>query len=181
MGMAAIQISRHSQRTLPFPSLPSFIHTSLHRYGSQYTHGGYVGMGAPGGPVLSGLQRLVLRRNGFVSLSTTSTDQPGVVQTDPFALPPCTAGAALFLQLNIATTIGRGALAELLAPDGSTAARSERIDGNYVRLNVSWASGGAARGGATQDVRALGLADGPVALRLTMWSADLYSTQFVCA
>jgi hypothetical protein len=31
-------------------------------YGSQYTHGGYTGFLSPGGPVLSGLQRLELRK-----------------------------------------------------------------------------------------------------------------------
>jgi hypothetical protein len=42
-------------------------------YGSQYTHGGYVGFLAPGGPVHSGLQRLEMRKDGFGSLSSPNS------------------------------------------------------------------------------------------------------------
>lgn len=42
-------------------------------YGSQYTHGGYIGWLAPGGPVLSGLQRLEMRKDGFGSLSSPNS------------------------------------------------------------------------------------------------------------
>jgi|EP01046_Picozoa_sp_COSAG06_P004913 hypothetical protein len=42
-------------------------------YGSQYTHGGYVGWLAPGGPVRSGLQLLELRKDGFGSLSSPNS------------------------------------------------------------------------------------------------------------
>eukprot|EP00041_Stephanoeca_diplocostata_P017296 m.345125 g.345125 ORF g.345125 m.345125 type:complete len:581 (-) comp20656_c0_seq1:654-2396(-) len=92
-------------------------YTIMVGYGSQYTHGGYAGFSLPGGPVLSGLQKLVLRRNGFVSLSTTS-DVYGAIgkfQTNDFLLPTCTnTSSQLVLQLNIFVAIGSGATVRLL-------------------------------------------------------------------
>ena len=52
-------------------------------YGSQYTHGGYTGFLAPGGPVHSGLQRLEMRKDGFGSLSSPNST---VVSAIPVAL-----------------------------------------------------------------------------------------------
>jgi hypothetical protein len=53
-------------------------------YGSQYTHGGYAGFLAPGGPILSGLQRLEMRKDGFGSLS--SPNSTAVSSTPPILL-----------------------------------------------------------------------------------------------
>ena len=86
------------------------------------------------------LQTLRLRKNGFVSLSTTDDNgvAPGSFKTVPFPLPAC-AAAEQVLQLNIFTSIGAGTRAELLSADGATVyARSERIEGGGVHHNVSW-------------------------------------------
>ena len=56
--------------------------TIMYGWGSQYTHGGYVGFTQPPCrgkgdgpcPIGSGIQTLRLRKNGFVSLSSTSND-----------------------------------------------------------------------------------------------------------
>ena len=41
--------------------------TYMYEIGWQYTHGGYDDFNQPGGPVLSGISLLRLRRHGFVS------------------------------------------------------------------------------------------------------------------
>ena len=56
-------------------------------------------------PIKSGLQTLRMRRNGFVSLSTSggdgSAESAGDVVTEPFAIPSCPAHKTLTLHLNI--------------------------------------------------------------------------------
>lgn len=87
----------------------------------------------------SGIQRLRLRKNGFVSLSTTPNNggTPGTLTTEPFVLPSC--GGVEVLQLNIFTTIGRGATVRLINPtSGGEIARSVVIEGGSIRYNVSW-------------------------------------------
>lgn len=124
--------------------------TVMYGWGTQYTHGGYVGFTEPPcrgkgpGPcaVHSGIQALRLRKNGFVSLSTTSNTamSPGIMRTVPFTLPICTASAwQQTLQLNIFTAIGLGASIDLTdAADGMVVARSAKIEGGSVAYNVSW-------------------------------------------
>jgi hypothetical protein len=99
--------------------------TWVYGFGSQYTHGGYVDMthptcrGSPKPcPVKSGIQKLVLRRHGFVSLSTAAVgdgaaNSGGNFTTEPFVLPVCAEGQSLSLHLNIFAAIGRGAYVEL--------------------------------------------------------------------
>jgi hypothetical protein len=142
--------------------------TWLFGWGSQYTHGGYVGMSLPPCrgwtqpcPIKSGLQKLVLRKNGFVSLSTARGGEGaaaavGSLATVPFKLPECssrrgetTGATALTLHLNIFAAIGRGALIELRSPPpaGATApdaassnllAQSELIEGGGTDYVVNW-------------------------------------------
>lgn len=94
-------------------------------------------------PIKSGLQALRMRRNGFVSLSSSgdgSFDSAGVITTEPFAVPSCPAGKPLTLRLNIFTSIGRGAFAELrtLPTEGSSKQlRSTQILGG-VDVVVQW-------------------------------------------
>ena len=58
-------------------------------------------------PIGSGIQTLRLRKNGSVSLPSTSNDgdSPGTMQTVPFVLPT-SGGGEQMLQLNILTAIG---------------------------------------------------------------------------
>eukprot|EP01047_Picozoa_sp_COSAG01_P056239 COSAG01_NODE_6354_length_3718_cov_7.547665_3_plen_196_part_00 len=94
--------------------------------------------------VQSGLQKLVLRRNGFVSLSTRSVGAGnaaavGTFKTEPFKLPKCSASQALSLHLNIFAAIGRGALVDIYAATGShLLARSTTIQGGGVDFTVEW-------------------------------------------
>lgn len=114
--------------------------------GSQYTHGGYVGLPRPPcsgqtGPctVESGLQLLQLRKNGFVSLSTAADNAAaiGVMTTVPFRLPSCS--SSVVLELNIDVAIGRGAMAELRrASDGTQLGVSEQIIDGGVSTQVGW-------------------------------------------
>ena len=60
----------------------------------------------PGGPILSGLQLLTARRNGFVALQTTVPSVEGVWLTKPLRLPRCTIGSnELGLTLNAMASI----------------------------------------------------------------------------
>ena len=117
--------------------------------GRQYTHAGYGGLPQPPcrgrgpGPCVanSGLQLLKLRRNGFVSLSTSAQNaaQSGVITTQPFKLPMQRGnGMPLVLQLNLVSAIGRGAICELRDPMGKLLGVSERIIDGGVDFNVSW-------------------------------------------
>lgn len=58
----------------------------------------------PGGPILSGLQLLTARRNGFVALQTTVPSVEGVWFTKPLWLPRCN-GNELGLTLNAMASI----------------------------------------------------------------------------
>ena len=172
--------------------------TIMYGWGSQYTHGGYVGFTQPPCrgkgdgpcPIGSGIQTLRLRKNGFVSLSSTSNDgvSPGIMQTQPFALPTC--GGEQVLQLNIFTAIGAGARVELLSESGALLARSFRIEGGSVAHNVSWmepvegTSQPATWKEVGTDMKKLGLKQEPpdrgLALRITLAAGDLYSMQVLC-
>jgi len=172
--------------------------TIMYGWGSQYTHGGYVGFTQPPCrgkgdgpcPIGSGIQTLRLRKNGFVSLSSTSNDgvSPGIMKTQPFALPTC--GGEQVLQLNIFTAIGAGARVELLSESGALLARSFRIEGGSVAHNVSWmqpvsgTSQPATWKEVGTDMKKLGLKQEPpnrgLALRITLAAGDLYSMQVLC-
>lgn len=96
-------------------------------------------------PIKSGLQTLRMRRNGFISLSTSggdgSAESAGVVTTEPFAVPSCSAGKPLTLHLNIFTSIGRGAFVELstlVAQGSSKQLRSAPILDGGVDFVAQW-------------------------------------------
>lgn len=172
--------------------------TIMYGWGSQYTHGGYVGFTEPPCrgkgdgpcPIGSGIQTLRLRKNGFVSLSSTSNDgvSPGIMKTQPFVLPTC--GGEQVLQLNIFTAIGAGARVDLLSESGALLARSFRIQGGSVAHNVSWmqpvegTSQPATWKEVGTDMKKLGLKQEPpdrgIALRITLAAGDLYSMQVLC-
>eukprot|EP01048_Picozoa_sp_COSAG05_P017511 COSAG05_NODE_2399_length_3111_cov_58.711819_4_plen_144_part_00 len=101
--------------------------------------------------VQSGYQKLVLRRNGLVSLSTTrdptrSATQEGTLTTQPFHLPNChvapgrggNESSSLTLQLNIATSIGLGARVQLRSVAGDMLGDSETIMGGGTAYEVQW-------------------------------------------
>jgi hypothetical protein len=103
-------------------------------------------------PVMSGIQKLVLRRNGFVSLSTAaagdgSVSSGGTFWTEPFALPVCDKeGDALSLHLNIFAAIGRGVFVEMrFADHHELISRSAVIQGGSVDHIVEWTAANANR------------------------------------
>ena len=75
--------------------------TWLYEQGGQRSHNGILPQywsPVAGGPVASGVQRLVMRRNGYVSLTTTS-DKWGPAasfRTVPMALPRCPLSSVRF-------------------------------------------------------------------------------------
>ena len=88
--------------------------TILFGWGAQFTHAGLDNWteAAAARPALrSGLQRLALRRNGFVSLSTPveNSSAPGVLQTISLPRPlHCNLRGGFALELNLVSSIGRG-------------------------------------------------------------------------
>eukprot|EP01052_Picozoa_sp_SAG31_P004299 SAG31_NODE_177_length_21310_cov_8.894064_3_plen_1058_part_00 len=125
--------------------------TWLMGYGDQTTHSGYLGVTAPplkplppcrgsAGecPVQSGFQKLVLRKNGFISLSADNT--VGQLTSYPFTLPKCGgANSSLVLQLNIEASVGVGAQVELhSAKTERLLGQSETILGGGVEFDVHW-------------------------------------------
>jgi hypothetical protein len=121
--------------------------------GAQFTHAGLDNWTLAGvANVTSGLQRLRLRRNGFMSLSTSAENasSAGLLQTVPLPRPThCTAGAAgttghgggFKLELNLVTDIGRGTVVYLLDTDDGdkVVAVSEPLVGvDDVAVAVTW-------------------------------------------
>lgn len=114
-------------------------------YGSQYTHGGYVGFQRPGGAVLTGLQRLELRKDGFGSLSTVDSTTAVSARTVAVKLPPkCTAGKQLQLMVNVFTPVGGHFTAALLNAEDSLPVpdydcnSSVKLIGNFIGEPMSW-------------------------------------------
>ena len=157
--------------------------------GWQYTHAGYAnnkpGAPVPGGPVLSGLQRLTMRQDGFVSLSTADSTATASVRTVPLRLPSCEgAGSTLQLLLNLQTSVGGHlSLALLHAVNGSAVPgfgleASQPMVGNFIGAPASWLRSGP-RSAASSDLSALSGA----AVRLQMEGRDfnLFSFWADCA
>jgi len=112
--------------------------------------------------------RAVLRLDGFVSARAAYTG--GELITKPVVF----AGSSL--QLNVDTSAGGTVKVEMLDAsgkpiDGFTEADSDEINGNHIRVFVTW------RG--RPDVGAL--AGKPVRLRFVMRDTDLYAFRFVPA
>ena len=113
-------------------------------YGSQYTHGGYQGWLTPGGPVLSGLQRLELRKDGFGSLAAANSTTTAAARTVPLRLPACPAGVALQLLINAQGSISGHFAVSLIHPgNGSEVAGFARADavpmvGNFIDQPAAW-------------------------------------------
>jgi hypothetical protein len=152
--------------------------------GHQYTHGGYVNFSEPGGPVLSGVQILTMRRHGFVSLRPKGGNTNGILLTRPLKLPKCKAASErLILELNLHTAMTGSAIVELLPEDttleASKALRSIVLVGNSAHLPVQFTP--FARDWEA-DAALPPSAQGMIA-RLSfklVGNADLYGFQFLC-
>ena len=152
--------------------------------GNQYTHGGYFNFTEPGGPVLSGLQILTMRRHGFVSLRPEGgAGATGVLRTRPLVLPKCKAGIEnLILELNLHTALTGSATVELLPEvlgTGQKAVRSIVLVGNSAHLQVQFTP---FEHDWEADV-ALPLSIQGTVVRLSFQlsgNADLYGFQFQC-
>ena len=152
--------------------------------GDQYTHGGYFNFIEPGGPVLSGLQILTMRRHGFVSLRPEGgAGASGMLRTHPLVLPKCEAGGGkLILELNLHTALTGSAIVELLPEVLGTeqkAVRSIALVGNSAHLQVQftpfekdWEADGALPPAMQGMVARLSFE--------LVGNADLYGFQFQC-
>jgi hypothetical protein len=165
--------------------------------GWQYTHGGIDYGVSPstapnhhpgilsGGPVLSGLQLLTLRKHGYVSLSTRdSASEPGKFTTKLLQLPNCRGSTPkLALSLNYESSIdGYVAVTMRLSPGndspGNLRAAGIPLIGNEVAGIVSWQAANA----TNPSVRALPseFVGGSAAMDVELWQADLYAFAFKC-
>eukprot|EP00039_Didymoeca_costata_P014727 m.240982 g.240982 ORF g.240982 m.240982 type:complete len:608 (+) comp16083_c2_seq4:85-1908(+) len=111
--------------------------TLMFGFGSQYTHGGYVGFSHQGGPLLSGLQTLELRKHGFVSVSTSKSNIKGTIMSSYFILPKCE-GTQLQMDLNVESAIGLGLTVQLWDMKQNLLAVSDLFTGNEVSWAVTW-------------------------------------------
>ena len=151
--------------------------------GNQYTHGGYFNFTEPGGPVLSGLQILTMRRHGFVSLRPEGVGASGVLRTHPLVLPKCKAGSEkLILELNLHTALTGSATVELLPEVLGTeqkAVRSIVLVGNSAHLQVQFTP---FEHDWEANVALPPVMQGMVARLLfeLVGNADLYGFQFQC-
>lgn len=155
--------------------------TWLYGMGMQYTHAGYVGYKMPGGPVLSGAQKLKLRRNGLTSLSTVpgNISAIGVMETVELQRPRCgDAENSFFLELNFHASIGLGVMVELLNNAGNVVASSDAITGNYVAKAVQWKEHASSTAGI--DLSSHWPAGVSRSLRISMAEADLYTIELRC-
>lgn len=117
--------------------------TWLVGWGAQYTHAGLDNWTmAASAQVKSGLQLLRIRRNRFVSLSTSPKQiaTAGVLRTVSLSRPThCNASTGFRLELNIVVEAGRGATIRLLDADGKLVAVSNPLVGiDDVALRIAW-------------------------------------------
>jgi hypothetical protein len=157
-------------------------------FGSQSTHGTALGLRSlaiPGDdqdaldpPHLSGIQKLVIRKHGFVSLRSNGSMAPlsssGRLQTVPLVLPKCN----WTLILNVQTAISGGVAVRLLEAEshadnrwtaGRVLAQGHDIVGNSVAWSVGWSKG--------SDLHH----HKPTILEMNArGNVDLYSFQFAC-
>lgn len=170
--------------------------TYMYEIGWQYTHGGYDDFNQPGGPVLSGISLLRLRRHGFMSCklrtcrrtcallsaaavpdADQATGEGGRLLSKPLRLPRCNSSAPrLALTLNCQTSVD-GSVNVSLAGTGSSLAAVPFV-GNSVAAPVQWLVGGAT---ASSSGTVPGSWQGTVArVHVDMTYSDLYAFQFSC-
>ena len=170
--------------------------TWLYETGSQITHQGIVPHSwtpVAGGPWRSGVLRLRLRKNGWVSLGTRSfewTDPPAMLHTIPMARPACGNGQELGLRLNAQVASGGSVRVGLLDADetplpGYALEACVPVTANDVDVPVAWHAPGPTADTAEgeqsgQDAKEEEAA-GDVRLQIEMRAADLYSFELVCA
>ncbi len=133
--------------------------------GNNRDHDGQIDPASPGGKQQSGIARAVLRLDGFVSAAAGLDG--GVLTT------PTVTFCGDRLELNVEASGGGSVEVELLDADGLpipgySRADARPINGNSVRMPVSWRKSG--------DVSSL--AGTPVRLRFHMRDCQLYAFQF---
>ena len=137
----------------------------IYYVGANRDHNDHLDPAAPGGNVLSGISRAVMRLDGFVS-----ADAP--YEGGEFTTPAiCFEGNRL--ELNVDTGGGGSVRVELLDAEGMpirrfTAADATLLTGNAVSLPVTW--------GERSDVAEL--ANRPIKIRFLMRDCKLYAFQF---
>ena len=137
----------------------------IYYVGMNQDHNSSIDQSAPEGRRLAAISRAVMRLDGFVSADASSNG--GELVT-----PPITFEGG-FLELNLDTSAGGSALVELLETNGEPvegfgAPQADRLNGNALRMPVSW--------GGSRDVSRL--AGRPVKIRFVMRDCKLYAFQF---
>ena len=150
--------------------------TLMYEIGWQYTHGGYAGFAPqPGGPVLSGIRLLRLRRHGFVSLRAEGED--AVMMSKPLRLPVCNSSKPdLVLILNLQTSLDGVANVSLVDASNQTVLTAVPFVGNNVAARMQWVMNAT----ATTEVLPREAHGHVLQLRVGMAYSDLYSFQFDC-
>ena len=133
--------------------------------GSNLDHNGVIDAAAPSGKRLGAISRAVIRLDGFISADASY--EGGELITPPLLFEGKT------LELNLDTSAGGSVRVELLDQDGKplehfTAEQATQLNGNSVRMPVSW--------GENRDVSKL--AGTPVKIRFIMRDCKLYAFQF---
>lgn len=148
-----------------------------YHHGSQLTHGGVDGWFTPGyhnsttsTPILSGIERLELRRDGFASLRLVSGATVGSASLEVL-LPTCRADTALQLLLNAEVAVG-GAVRVGFNHSGFAVDDADDWIGNDVRRAATWNLGSA-------DLSALEGLPSQVMFKL-VHSAQLYAFELRC-
>jgi hypothetical protein len=137
----------------------------MYHQGSQLTHGGVSMWNSPGyhrnasdpgssPPILSGIERVELRRDGWASLRLAAASATnGSALTKPVALPDCPSNRTVLL-VNADLGVGAALAVEVVVDDGSGAGAgggagrtvmTGQVVGNGVRMPVVW-QGGALHG-----------------------------------
>ena len=172
-----------------------------HRYASSspWTHAGYTIAHASFG-LNTAIQRLVSRRDGFVSVDGDYTagiglssgganltvaavrDQLPYITTTPLRIPSTTCAGVdghIELRLNVVTSVAGFAATELLDGDSATPIKGFELDksspikGNFISRAAEW---------LPRNRRSLNAFAGQeVRVRVVLAAAQLYALEFVCA
>ena len=137
----------------------------IYYVGSNADHNGSIDPAAPSGKRLGAISRAVMRLDGFISADASY--EGGELITPPLLFEGET------LELNLDTSAGGSVRVELLDQDGKplghfTAGEATQLNGNSVRMPVSW--------GENRDVSKL--AGTPVKIRFIMRDCKLYAFGF---
>ena len=160
----------------------------LWKWGQPCTHHGCLTSEATVGQVVgnnSGIELLVMRRDGFVSIETAhyafSSDRAELPSFTTMELhpPTCVAQANLTLVLNVQTSVIGVVLVELhhngVVAKGYSLAEADGVVGNFLDKVVSWDHGRRV---------ALPRADGALSglsVKVAMADARVFSLSMVCA